>query len=254
MTDDRRATTDDRRGGPSAVVRFDILTLFPEMFGGPLGHSILGRASERGLIDIHLTDIRDFATDRHRTVDDYPYGGGPGMVMKPEPIFAAVEAVAREGSPIILLSPRGRLFTQRVAMELAEREQLVLICGHYEGVDERVREHLATDELSIGDYVLTGGELAAMVVVDAVGRLVPGVLGDDESADDESHAQGLLEYPHYTRPPEFRGWRVPDVLLSGNHAEIARWRRRQALLATARHRPDLLTDDQRRELEVEAPP
>ena len=225
------------------------------MFGGPLGHSILSRASERGLIDIHLTDIRDFAKDRHRTVDDYPYGGGPGMVMKPEPIFAAVEAVARKGSPIILLSPRGRLFTQRVAMELAEREQLVLICGHYEGVDERVREHLATDELSIGDYVLTGGELAAMVVVDAVGRLVPGVLGDDESADDESHAQGLLEYPHYTRPPEFRGWRVPDVLLSGNHAEIARWRRRQALLATARHRPDLLSDDQRRELEqIDAAP
>ena len=229
-------------------MRVDILTLFPEMFAGPLGHSILARAIERGLLDVQLTNIRDFATDRHRTVDDYPYGGGPGMVMKPGPIFDAVEAVARPGSPIILLSPRGRLFTQRIAAELARQDQLVLICGHYEGVDERVREHLATDELSIGDYVLTGGELPAMVVVDAVARLLPGVLGGEASASEESHSQGLLEYPHYTRPPEFRGWTVPEVLLSGNHAEIARWRHQQALRLTAQRRPDLLTDEHREEL------
>jgi tRNA (guanine37-N1)-methyltransferase len=229
-------------------MRFDVLTLFPEMFEGPLGHSILGRAIERGLLRVGLTNIRDFATDRHRTVDDYPYGGGPGMVMKPGPIFDAAESVARPGSPIILLSPRGRLFSQRIAAELAEHRHLVLICGHYEGVDERVRDHLATDELSIGDYVLTGGELAAMVVIDAVARLVPGVLGGVASTSEESHSRGLLEYPHYTRPPDFRGHAVPEVLLSGHHAEIARWRRQRALLETATRRPDLLTPEHDEEL------
>jgi tRNA (guanine37-N1)-methyltransferase len=229
-------------------MQIDVLTLFPEMFEGPLGHSILRRAIDRGLLDVRLTNIRDFATDRHRTVDDYPYGGGPGMVMKPGPIFDAVEAVAESGAPIILLSPQGRVFTQRIAAELARQERLVLICGHYEGVDERVREHLVTDELSIGDYVLTGGELAAMVVIDAVTRLLPGVLGGEESTSEESHSHGLLEYPQYTRPPDFRGWTVPEILLSGHHAEIARWRRRQALLRTARRRPDLLTPEHRDEL------
>ena len=221
-------------------MRIDVLTLFPEMFAGPLGHSILKRAIERGALDVGLTNPRDFTTDRHRTVDDQPYGGGPGMVMKPGPLFAAVEALARPESRVILLSPRGRLFSQAVAGELAARDHLILICGHYEGVDERVREHLATDELSIGDYVLTGGELAAMVVVDAVARLLPGVLGDAGSSADESHSHGLLEYPQYTRPPDFRGWRVPDILLSGNHGLIETWRRWQALLTTALRRPDLI--------------
>ncbi len=228
-------------------MRVDVLTLFPEMFAGPLSHSILRRAIERGLLDVGLTDIRDFATDRHRTVDDYPYGGGPGMVMKPGPIFAAAESVARPSSPIVLLTPQGRLFSQQIAAKLARLDHFVLICGHYEGVDERVREHLATDQLSIGDYVLTGGELAAMVVIDAVARLLPGVLTSDSTAE-ESHSGGLLEYPHYTRPPTFRDWTVPDVLLSGNHAEIARWRRRQSLLRTAARRPDLLTPDHIAEL------
>ena len=221
-------------------MRIDVLTLFPEMFAGPLGHSILKRAIERGLLDVGLTNPRDFTTDRHRTVDDTPYGGGPGMVMKPGPVFDAVESVAHSGSRVILLSPRGRVFSQAIARELAELEHLVLICGHYEGVDERVREHLAADELSIGDYVLTGGELAAMVVVDAVARLLPGVLGDEGSSADESHSHGLLEYPQYTRPVEFRGWRVPQVLLSGNHGLIGTWRRWQALLTTALRRPELI--------------
>jgi tRNA (guanine37-N1)-methyltransferase len=218
------------------------------MFAGPLGHSIVGRAIDRGLLEVALTDVRSFATDRHRTVDDYPYGGGPGMVMKPDTLFAAAESVARAGSPVILLTPQGRVFTQGIAAELAREEQLTLVCGHYEGVDERVREHLATDELSIGDYVLTGGELPAMVVIDAVARLLPGVLGGADSTSEESHSAGLLEYPQYTRPPSFRGQDVPDVLLSGNHAEIAKWRRRQALLRTARRRPDLLTPEHRDEL------
>ncbi len=221
----------------------DVLTLFPEMFAGPLGQSILKRAIDRELLAVGLTNPRDFTDDRHRTVDDAPYGGGPGMVMKPGPLFAAVESVARPGSPVVLLSPRGRVFSQEIARELARHEHLILICGHYEGVDERVRDHLATDELSIGDYVLTGGELAAMVVIDAVARLLPGVLGDAASSADESHSHGLLEYPQYTRPPEFRGLRIPDVLVSGNHAAIETWRRHQSLLATARHRPDLLTAD-----------
>ena len=230
-------------------MRFDILTLFPGMFEGPFDESMLRRAVERGLITIAVHNIRDFAAGRHRITDDAPYGGGAGMVMKPEPIFAAAEHALSEAraagqggddSAIILLTPQGRLFDQRTAEELAQRRHLVLICGHYEGVDERVREHLATDELSIGDYVLTGGELPAMVLVDVVARLVPGVLGAAESLAEESISGGLLEYPQYTRPPEFRGWTVPEVLLSGNHAAIARWRRDQALLRTLRRRPDLL--------------
>lgn len=220
--------------------RIDVVTLFPEMFE-PLRHSILGRAVEQGQLAITYVNPRDFTPDRHRTVDDYPYGGGPGMVMKPEPIFLAVESVATPESAVILMSPAGRAFNQQLAAELATLPHLILICGHYEGVDERVREHLVTDEISIGDYVLTGGELAAMVVIDAVARLLPGVLGHAESAGDESHSHGLLEYPQYTRPPQFRGWPVPERLLSGHHAEIAKWRRRQALETTAARRPDLMT-------------
>jgi tRNA (guanine37-N1)-methyltransferase len=229
-------------------VRIDILTLFPGMFVGPLDESIVGRARETGSLDLRVINIREFATDRHRTVDDTPYGGGPGMVMKPGPLFAAVEAVRGRDSRVILLSPQGRVFKQPLAAELSELSHLVLVCGHYEGVDERVRQHLADDELSIGDYVLTGGELAALVVVDAVTRLLPGALGADASTIEESHSAGLLEYPHYTRPAEFRGWRVPDVLLSGNHAEIARWRRRQALERTRDRRPDLLRPEHLAEL------
>lgn len=232
-------------------MRFDVLTLFPGMFEGPFGESMLRRAVDRGLISIHVHNIRDYAEGRHHVADDTPYGGGAGMVMKPDPIFACAEAaltlaraagedVADDDRAIILMSPQGRLFHQTVAEELARKRHLLLICGHYEGVDERVREHLATDVLSIGDYVLTGGELPAMVVVDAVARLVPGVLGAAESLDEESVSSGLLEYPHYTRPPDYRGWTVPDVLLSGNHAAIARWRREQALRRTLARRPDLL--------------
>jgi tRNA (guanine37-N1)-methyltransferase len=218
-------------------LHFDIFTLFPGMFEGPLTESILKRARERGLLSIALHNIRDATTDKHHIVDDYPYGGGAGMVMKPEPIFAAVEPVY-QGGPIILLSPQGRLFSQQMAQALAQEPRITLLCGHYEGVDERVREHLVTDEVSIGDYVLTGGELAAMVVVDAVSRLVAGVLAD-ESPQEESHSSGLLEYPHYTRPPEFRGWRIPDMLLSGHHEQIARWRRKESLRLTRERRPDL---------------
>jgi tRNA (guanine37-N1)-methyltransferase len=219
-------------------MHFDIFTLFPDMFSGPFSESILKRAQERGLLSIALHNIRDATTDKHHVVDDYPYGGGAGMVMKPEPIFTAVEAVY-QGGPIILLSPQGRLFNQQIAHELAQEPHVTLICGHYEGIDERVREHLVTDELSIGDYVLTGGELAAMIVVDATSRLIPGVLGGDESTLEESHSGNLLEYPHYTRPPEFRGWNIPDVLLSGNHAEIAKWRKKESLRRTKQRRPDL---------------
>lgn len=228
------------------MTTIDILTLFPEMFNGPFASGVVGRAQKSGLVTINLHNIRDFAYDRHRSVDDYPYGGGPGMVMKPEPIFRAVEELFGEGNiacsnaSIILLSARGRLFNQQIARELARVERLVLICGHYEGVDERVARHLATDEISIGDYILTGGEIAAMVVTDAVLRLVPGVLGGAESAREESYSDGLLEYPQYTRPPRFRGWEVPSVLLSGNHAEIARWRRRESIRKTLERRPDLL--------------
>jgi tRNA (guanine37-N1)-methyltransferase len=219
-------------------MHFDIFTLFPDMFQGPFSESILKRAQERGLLSISLHNIRESTSDRHHVVDDYPYGGGAGMVMKPEPIFTAVESVHQDG-PIILLSPQGRLFNQHIARTLAQAARVTLICGHYEGIDERVHEHLMTDELSIGDYVLTGGELAAMIVVDATSRLLPGVLGGEESTVEESHSAGLLEYPHYTRPPEFRGLHVPDVLLSGNHAEIARWRRKEAIKRTRARRPDL---------------
>jgi tRNA (guanine37-N1)-methyltransferase len=227
-------------------MHFDILTLFPDIFEGVFNESIVKRAREAGLVSIALHNIRDYATDKHRTTDDTPYGGGGGMIMKPEPIFRAVEAVLgleqgqRPEVPVILLSPQGRLFTQSVAWELSKHRRLVLICGHYEGVDERVRQFLATDEISIGDYVLTGGEIPAMVIVDAVTRLVPGVLGDPGATFEDSHAEGLLEHPHYTRPAVFRGWSVPQVLLSGHHAEIVRWRRQQALYRTFERRPDLL--------------
>jgi tRNA (guanine37-N1)-methyltransferase len=220
-------------------MHFDIFTLFPDMFEGPFSESILKRARERGLLSIGLHNIREATTDKHHVVDDYPYGGGAGMVMKAGPIFTAVEAVY-QGGPIILLSAQGRLFNQEIARRLALEGRITLLCGHYEGVDERVCEHLVTDELSIGDYVLTGGELAAMVVVDAVSRLIPGVLGADESIEEESHSEYLLEYPQYTRPPEFRGWRVPDVLLSGHHGQVARWRRKESLRRTRARRPDLL--------------
>lgn len=219
-------------------MRFDIFTLFPEMFRSPLDESIIARARARGLVSIDTWNPRDATTDRHHVVDDYPYGGGAGMVMKPDPIFTAVERVY-EGGPIILMSPQGRVFNQSIARELAKESRVTLICGHYEGIDERVREHLCTDELSLGDFVLTGGELAAMVIVDAVTRLLPGVLAAG-STEEESHTTGLLEYPHYTRPPEFRGWTVPEMLLSGNHAEIAKWRRKESLRRTRARRPDLL--------------
>jgi tRNA (guanine37-N1)-methyltransferase len=224
-------------------MRIDILTIFPGMFRGPFEESIVKRAVEKELVQIFLHDIRDYASDKHRTVDDYPFGGGQGMLMKPEPLFAAVEDVqgqAAERGPIVLLTPQGRLFDQKVAVELARHDRVILICGHYEGVDARVHEHLATDEISIGDYVLSGGELAAMVVVDAVVRQIPGVLGSPLSSADDSFAEDLLEYPQYTRPADFRGMNVPEVLLSGNHGEIALWRRQQSLLRTARRRPDLL--------------
>ena len=218
-------------------MHFDIFTLFPGMFSGPFSESILKRAQDRGLLSIDLHNIRDATSDKHHVVDDYPYGGGAGMVMKPDPIFAAIEAV-HQGGPIIYLTPQGRLFNQQIARELVSEERITLLCGHYEGIDERVNQHLVTDEISIGDYVLTGVELAAMIVVDAVSRLMPGVLTEG-SAEDESHSNNLLEYPQYTRPPEFRGWRVPDVLLSGHHEQIARWRRKESLRRTRQRRPDL---------------
>jgi tRNA (guanine37-N1)-methyltransferase len=224
-------------------MRIDILTLFPEMFRGPFEASIVGRAIEARLVEIAVHDIRDYAEDRHQVADDYPYGGGPGMVMKPEPIFRAVESVramAAEPGRVVLLTPQGRVLENQVVEEISQVSRLILLCGHYEGVDERIREHLVDDEISVGDYVLSGGETAAMVVVDAVVRRLPGALGSGASLEEESHAQGLLEYPQYTRPAEFRGWRVPEVLLSGHHAEIARWRREQGVLRTARRRPDLL--------------
>lgn len=223
-------------------MRFDVFTLFPELFAPYLRTSILQRAIDKELIDVQLHDIRRWTTDKHHVTDDAPYGGGGGMVMKPEPIFAAVEDVlgAPPACPLILLTPQGRVFNQRIAEELAAHPRLALLSGRYEGIDERVRLHLVTDELSIGDYVLTGGELPALIVIDAVARMLPGVLGDPTGAQDDSHASGLLEYPHYTRPPVFRGWAVPDVLLSGNHAEIERWRREQSLRRTRLNRPDLL--------------
>lgn len=223
-------------------MRFDVFTLLPEVFFPYLDSSILQRARQRGIIEVFLHNIRDWATDRHHVTDDYSFGGGGGMVMKPEPIFAAVESVLGVPlpCPLILLTPQGRVFNQGMARELSTFPRLALICGRYEGVDERVRQHLVTDEISIGDYVLTGGELPAMTVVDAVARLLPGALNDPEGAEDDSHSSGLLEYPHYTRPAVFRQWEVPEVLLSGNHAQINRWRREQSLLRTYQRRPDLL--------------
>ena len=223
-------------------MRIDVFTLFPEVFEPYLNTSILQRARQRGLVDVNLYNIRDWATDRHQVTDDEPYGGGGGMVMKPEPIFAAVESVlgSPPQHPVLLLSPQGQTFQQSFAQELANYERIGLVCGRYEGVDERVRQYLVSGEISIGDYVLSGGELPAMVVIDAITRLLPGVLGDPEGAINDSFASGLLEYPHYTRPARFRGWEVPEVLLSGDHARIARWRREQALRRTWQQRPDLL--------------
>jgi tRNA (guanine37-N1)-methyltransferase len=233
----------------SALLRFDVFSLFPEVFEPYLATSILQRARQRELVEVQLYNIRDWTYDRHHVTDDEPFGGGGGMVMKPEPIFTAVESIL--GSPpvcpLILLTPQGRTFTQKVAQELygeagpEQPRRLALLCGRYEGIDERVRQHLVTEEISIGDYVITGGELAALVVIDAVTRFIPGALGDPDGAFDDSHASGLLEYPHYTRPAEFRGWRVPDVLVSGDHGKVAKWRREQALLRTRQRRPDLLS-------------
>jgi tRNA (guanine37-N1)-methyltransferase len=242
-------------------MRFDVFTILPEVFPTYLDTSILKKARERGLIDVRVHNIRDYTHDKHHTTDDTPYGGGGGMVMKPEPVFAAVESVlgsryvppdsrgttrpppphpSPQPVPVIMLTPQGRVFTQRVAEELARHEQIALLCGRYEGIDERIREHLVSDEISVGDYVLTGGELPALIVIDAVSRLIPGVLGDPTGAEDDSHAMGLLEYPHYTKPAEFRGWKVPDILLSGDHGRIEKWRWEQALLRTYNKRPDML--------------
>jgi tRNA (guanine37-N1)-methyltransferase len=224
-------------------MRIDILTLFPEMLAGVFDHSIIGRARESGVLTVALHNPRDYTTDRHHVVDDYTFGGGPGMVMKPDPLFECVDAVRAMAEPagrVVLLTPQGRLLNHDVVEELAGEARLILICGHYEGVDERVREYLADDEISIGDYVLSGGEPAAIVIADAVARHQPGVLGSEESLDEESHAQGLLEYPQYTRPAVYRRMAVPEVLLSGHHAEIAKWRRRQSIIRTARRRPDLI--------------
>jgi len=222
-------------------VQIDILTLFPEMFQGAFDSGVIKRAIDQGLVGIGLHNFRDQAHDKHHTVDDYPYGGGAGMVLKPEPVFEAVESIKGEADiPVILLSPAGRLFSQKVAEEFSRYDRMIIICGRYEGVDERVGEHLATDEISIGDYVLTGGEIAAMVVIDAVVRLMPGVLGSELSPLEDSHVAGLLEYPQYTRPDSYREWPVPEVLLSGNHARIAAWRREQSVRRTYERRPELL--------------
>ena len=228
-------------------MQIDILTLFPAMFQGPFDQSLIHRAVQKGLVTINLRDIRDHTHDVHHTTDDYQYGGGPGMVMKPEPVFEAVEDALsghredqRDSAPVVLLSPQGRLLDQRVAQELAGKPGMVLVCGRYEGIDERIRDGLATDDISIGDYVLTGGELAAMVVVDAVVRLIPGVVGSGDSVQGDSITTGLLQHPLYTRPPDYRGMEVPPVLLSGDHGLVARWRRHQALLRTLTRRPDLL--------------
>lgn len=232
-------------------MQFEVFTLLPEVFPSYLETSIIKRARERGLVKVNIHNIRDYTHDKHHTTDDMPYGGGGGMVMKPEPVFEAVESVLGLASPpippepesnipIILLTPQGRVFNQIIATELSQHPRIALLCGRYEGLDERIREHLVTDEISIGDYVLTGGELPALILIDAVTRLLPDVLGDPTGAEDDSHAMGLLEYPHYTRPPEFRGWKVPDVLLSGDHGKIEKWRREQALERTFRKRPDML--------------
>ncbi|MCF7958389.1 MAG: tRNA (guanosine(37)-N1)-methyltransferase TrmD [Phycisphaerae bacterium] len=223
-------------------MRIDVMTLFPGMFPGVFGESIIKRASEKGLLDIQLTNIRDYARNKHDNVDDSPYGGGPGMVLMCQPIFDAVEAVCSQGQTvdeIVLLTPQGRPLDQQLAQELSQKKRIMLIAGHYEGFDERIRTNLATMEVSVGDYILSGGEIAAMVVVDAVTRLIPGVLGDEQSNVDESFSENLLEYPHYTRPADFRGLHVPDVLLSGNHAMIDQWRREQAHKRTQERRPDI---------------
>lgn len=224
-------------------MRVDIITLFPSMFKNPFDESMIKRAKEKGILKIKLHDLRQFTHDKHRTVDDAPYGGGAGMVMKPRPLFEAVKKIKEEidsSSRVILLSPQGRPLNQEKVKELAKERVLIFICGHYEGVDERVREHLVDEEISLGDYVLTGGELAAMVVVDAVARMLPGVLGSEDSAREDSFYKGLLDYPQYTRPSDFRGWKVPSVLLSGNHQKVKEWRRKKMLEATLRKRPDLL--------------
>jgi tRNA (guanine37-N1)-methyltransferase len=223
-------------------MEFDVFTLLPEVFFPYLNSSILERARQRSLIDVRVHNIRDWASTKHHVTDDEPYGGGGGMVMKVEPVFAAVESVLgpETNIPVILLTPQGRVFNQKIAQELVQQPRLALICGRYEGVDERIRQHLVTDEISIGDYVLTGGELPALILIDAISRLISGVLGDPDGAMDDSHSSGLLEYPHYTRPPEFRGWGVPEILLSGDHAKIEKWRREQSLRRTLKRRPDLL--------------
>jgi tRNA (guanine37-N1)-methyltransferase len=227
----------------TAAVKFDIVTIFPGTVRAMLGEGIIARAAARGLIDVAVHDLREFTTDRHRVVDDAPFGGGPGMVLKPEPFFRAVEAIkASRGTPsaVVLPTPQGRRFTHHHAVRLSAEAHVVVLCGRYEGIDERVREALATEELSIGDFVLSGGELAGLVILDAVARLVPGVVGDEESVRQDSFVRQMLDHPHYTRPVEFEGWRVPDVLVSGHHGEIARWRRREALRRTLERRPDLL--------------
>jgi tRNA (guanine37-N1)-methyltransferase len=236
-------------------MKIDIVTIFREMVEAGLAPGVVGRARQAGVLDIVVHNLRDFTADKHRVVDDVPFGGGPGMVLKPEPLFVAVETiVARRGKPdaVLLMSPAGRPFTQREAQRLAAMQHIVVLCGRYEGIDERVREHVATEEISIGDYVLSGGELPALVVVDAVSRLVPGVVGDDQSVEADSFTRGLLDYPHYTRPADYRGHRVPEVLTSGHHGEIRNWRRREALRRTAERRPDLLAtanlDDEERML------
>lgn len=234
-------------------MKFDIVTIFPRMFDGPTREGILGRAIERGLVDLKVVDLREFTDDRHRTVDDVAYGGGPGMVLKPAPLFRAVEHLREtrgEPAAVVLTSPQGKPFIQADAMRLSRAGHVVVLCGRYEGVDERVRDHLATEELSIGDYVLTGGELPALVMLDAVTRLLPGAVGDEQSVEWDSFTRGLLDYPHYTRPAEFRGFTVPDVLLSGHHEQVRRWRKRQAVARTLARRPDLLAaaelDDEER--------
>jgi tRNA (guanine37-N1)-methyltransferase len=228
-------------------MKIHIVTAFPRFFDSPLGESMMKRASQRGIAEFYVHDLRDFTTDKHRSVDDYPYGGGPGMIMKPEPFFAAVEHVRAQpelaNARVILTAPTGEKFSQKKANELSQEPALIFLCGHYKGLDERVHQHLATDELSIGDYVLTGGELPALVMSDAIVRLLPGVLGDLDSATGDSFQTGLLDYPHYTRPEEFRSWRVPEILLSGHHAKVAAWRREQAQARTRERRADLLQAD-----------
>jgi tRNA (guanine37-N1)-methyltransferase len=232
-------------------MQFEVFTLLPEVFPSYLETSIIKRARERDLINVRVHNIRDYTHDKHHTTDDTPYGGGGGMVMKPDPVFEAIETILGLNTeptppepdpniPIILLTPQGRVFNQSIAQELSQHPRIFLICGRYEGIDERIREHLVTDEISIGDYVLTGGELPALILIDAIARLLPDVLGDPTGAQDDSHATGLLEYPHYTRPPEFRGWKTPDILLTGDHAKIDKWRREQSLLRTFNKRPDML--------------